>query len=91
MRDEKVDVIYELVNGTRIWQPDDPIIENLFTNGSACDALYDQIYQANLRLCQRLGVSEDGDVETIIHSFSCICELIGKRMYYYGTKSVDKP
>ena len=84
MNDKEVDVIYELLNGTRIRQSGDPEIENMFADGSACEILYDQVYRANLRLCQRLGVVEDADVETIIDSLLCICEQIGKRMYHYG-------
>lgn len=79
-----VDMVYDLVNGSRICQPNDPKVENLFDEGRECALLYDQVYEANLRLCQRLGAEEDADVEMIINSLIRIGELVGKRMFYYG-------
>lgn len=85
--DEKfIDIVYDLVNGTRIPQPNDPEVENLFAIDRECTHLYDQVYAANLRLCRRLGVEEDADVERIINSLLRIGELVGKRMYRYGAE-----
>ena len=81
-----IDIVYDLLNGTRIRQPNDPIVENLFAEGRECELLYSQVYDANIRLCQRLGVEEDADVEIIINSLLRICELTGKRMYRYGAE-----
>ena len=86
MRENTVDIIYDLVNGARIRQPEDPRVENLFATGRECEKLYNDVYEANLRLCQRLGVEEDADVEIIINSLLRIGELVGKRMYCYGTE-----
>ena len=86
MREEFVDIVYDLLSGTRIRQPDDPEVENLFEIGRECEQLYCQVYNANLSLCQRLGVEEDADVETIINALLRICELTGKRMYHYGAE-----
>ena len=86
MREEFVDIVYDLLSGTRIRQPGDPEIENLFEIGRECEQLYSQVYDANLRLCQRLGVEEDADVETIINALLRICALTGKRMYHYGAE-----
>ncbi len=86
MREEFVDIVYDLLNGTRIRQPGDPEVENLFAIGRECEQLYGLVYDANLRLCQRLGVEEDADVETVINSLLRICELTGKRMYRYGAE-----
>ena len=86
MRENYVDIIYDLLIGTRIRQPDDPEVENLFEIGRECEQLYCQVYNANLSLCQRLGVEEDADVETIINALLRICELTGKRMYHYGAE-----
>ena len=85
--DEKyMDIVYDLLNGTRIRQPGDPEVENLFAIGRECAQLYDQVYAANLRLCQRLGVEEDSDVELLINSLLRIGELLGKRMFRYGAE-----
>ena len=90
MRENYVDIIYDLLIGTRIRQPGDPEIENLFADGRECEQLYVQVYNSNLRLCQQLGVEEDADVETIINSLLKICELTGKRMYGYGAELGNK-
>ena len=90
MKDMNVDIIYDLLCGTRIWQPGDPEIENLFADGCPCEVLYEQVYRANLRLCQRLGVEEDADIETIISTLLGICKLVGKRMYCYGAELGNK-
>ena len=90
MREKHVDIIYDLLIGTRIRQPDDPEIENLFADGRECELLYAQVYNSNIRLCQRLGNEEDADVEMIINSLLRICELTGKRMYSYGAELNNK-
>jgi len=86
MNEKYMDIVYDLLNGTRIRQPGDPEVENLFAIGRECAQLYDQVYAANLRLCQRLGVEEDSDVELIINSLLRIGELVGKRMFRYGAE-----
>lgn len=90
MREEFADIVYDLLSGTRIQQPGDPEIENLFEIGRECEQLYTQVYDANLHLCQRLGVEEDTDVETIINALLRIGKLTGKRMYYYGAEFAQK-
>lgn len=90
MRNDYIDIVYSLISGTRIPQPGDPEIENLFDEGGECEELYDHIYDANLRLCQRLGTEEDRDVEIMINSFLKINELVGKRMFHYGTEFASK-
>ena len=91
MHEKTVDIVYDLLIGTRIRQPDDMVVENLFAEGRECELLYSQVYDANLRICQRLGVEEDSDVETIINSLLQICALTSKRMYYYGKEFSDQP
>ena len=86
MNEKYMNIVYDLLNGTRIRQPGDPEVENLFAIGRECAQLYDQVYDANLRLCQRLGVEEDSDVELIIHSLLRIGEVVGKRMFHYGAE-----
>ena len=90
MAEKFVDIVYDLLNGTRLRQPGDPEVENLFAIGRECEQLYSQVYDANLRLCARLGNEEDTDVETIVNSLLRICELTGKRMYRYGAEFSSK-
>ena len=84
MNEQLVDIVFDILNGTRISQPGDPDVENMFAEGRECGELYDHIYDANIRLCQKLGIEEDPDVETIINAFLKITELMGKSMFRYG-------
>ena len=47
-----------------------PWVEDEFADGKECEHLYGEIFEENMRLCQRLGSEEDSDVETIINIFS---------------------
>ena len=62
-----------------------PGIPNAFAPGQRCDVLYQQIYEARCRLCQRLGVEEDPDVEQILDSFFEINRELCLEMYLLGT------
>ena len=84
MREKMVDIVYDLMIGQRICQPGDPEVEDLFSPGRECANLYKQVYEANLRLCNRLNTEEDTDVEIIINSLLEICTIVGKRMFRYG-------
>ena len=84
MRDNHIDIVYDLVTGSRIPQVDDPVVENLFAVGRECEQLYNEVYNANLRLCKQLNVEEHADVEILVNSMLRICALVGKRMYRYG-------
>lgn len=86
MKETFVEVVYDLLNGTRIRQPGDPEVENLFSIGRECERLYSEVYNTNIRLCQRLGVEEDADVEAIVNSLLHIGKLVAMRMYRYGTE-----
>ena len=66
-------------------------VENAFAEGSFCDRLYDEVYQANIRLCERLGQPEaDPDVETIINNLLAINKHLCLKMYHYGHIFADK-
>ena len=80
------DMIYDLLTGECDPGPNDPVVENMFAKGRACEELYNNVYEANLRLCERLGVQEDADVELIINSLLRISKLLGRKMFHYGAK-----
>lgn len=61
-----------------------PGVKNAFAPGQLCDQLYQQIFEANCRLCQRLGVEEDADVECIVDCFFQINRELCLRMYQMG-------
>lgn len=81
-------LIYDLMNGSLDLSnypvKESEFVENEFAQGKYCDKAYEQIYEANRRLCQRLGVQEDKDVETIIRNFFGITEYLSMKMYDYG-------
>ena len=77
-----IEHIYETLLGERL----DPFpgVENAFAPGSRCAACYKEIYEANQRLCDRLGVEEDPDVEAIIDKFFEITRELSLKMFQYG-------
>ena len=80
------DAVYDLLTG-EIEQSDEmPAVENMFADGRTCEELYNHVYEANMRICQRLDVAEDKDVELIIDSLLRISRLLGRKMFQYGMK-----
>lgn len=61
-----------------------PGVENAFAEGSPCSILYQQVYQANLHLCERLDQETDPDVELIINNLLEINKHLCIKMYHYG-------
>ena len=83
-----VENVYEAVCGEYADEADYVIqnvrIENEFEEGKPCSEAYKQVYAANRRLCERLGVDEDPDVEMIIDSMFAITRTVGEKMFEYG-------
>ena len=59
-------------------------IENEFEERKPCSEAYKQVYAANRRLCERLGVDEDPDVESIINYMFDITRTVAEKMFAYG-------
>lgn len=80
--------IYELMLGS--WNLEDyPIeegqyVENEFMEGKFCEQAYAGIYDANRRICQKLGVEDDPDVELIIGNCFGIMNHMCMKMFDYG-------
>ena len=91
MNTQFANIVYDLLSGERLPTEGDPIVENMFAEGRTCEELYNDVYDANLRLCERLGVQEDADVELIINNLLRISRLLGTKMFHYGTKHRPKP
>ena len=89
-----VENVYEAVCGEYADEADYVIqnvrIENEFEEGKPCSETYKQVYAANRRLCERLGVDEDTDVEMIIDSTFAITRAVGEKMFEYGVALIDK-
>lgn len=86
-------IIYEKMNGfLEPWCYDSYIVqfvEDEFADGMPCEQLYRQVYDANCRLCDRLGVAEDSDVELIIDCLLKIAKQLSMKMYDYGAMQAD--
>ena len=73
--------VYEMVMGV-ITESDIPEgyakIQNEFSEGSECDKLYEEIYEAKLRIIQifHKAGDEDADVELIINHMFDICRIV---------------
>ena len=63
-----------------------PDVDDEFTEGKECQRLYDEIYDANMRLCQRLGQEEHPDVERIINNFLEMNQELCLKMFEYGRR-----
>ncbi len=60
------------------------VVQNEFVAGSFCDTAYEKIFSANQRLCNRLGVQTDKDLEEIITNMFAISKHLALKMYDYG-------
>lgn len=66
-------------------------VENEFCEGKICDTAYTEICAARQKLCDRIGVDEDTDIETIIDNYELICYHLCMKMFEYGSRfSEDK-
>lgn len=88
-------LVYDLMNGS-INLKDYPFkesefVENEFADGKLCQKAYEDLFNASMRLCLRLGVDEDRDVEMIISSFFTITEHLCMKMYDYGKRFAKEP
>lgn len=59
-------------------------VKNEFTIESKCAVAYQEIFDANLRICSKLGVQEDEDVECIVSNFFDILQYLSLKMFDYG-------
>lgn len=74
------ELIYNLMTGLYNLQavqiPESVIVEDEFQEGNPCEVLYGRMYDARERLCERLGVEEDKDIEAIINSMEGIARIL---------------
>lgn len=88
--DKLKELIFELMNGSidleRYPYPAGQIVENEYAPGKECEKLYEEVYDANRRICERLGVDEDEDVATILNCMDEICRMLAYKMFDYGVR-----
>lgn len=86
--EKRKQLIYELMTGVydlkQVQFPESKIVEDEYADGKPCAELYGRVYDAKVRLCERLGVDEDEDVETIINCMNDIAHILAMKMYDYG-------
>ena len=87
MNKELMEEIYMTLQGSYTYAGGVQGVENLFEEDACCMKLYAQVYDANQRLCERLGVvDEDDDVEIIISNMMDIERIVSMKMFEYGWK-----
>ncbi len=84
MDEEYMDWIYASVMGNLVPGYECQKVENLFETGKPCANLYRDAIEAYWRLCERLGVDEDGDGEIIINSLLNITRRVAFQMFECG-------
>ena len=87
MKNQFIQDVYDTLQGQMSDGFEVPGVENLFALGAKCELLYREVYDAERRLEERLGVDPyDEDVELIINKLSNIQDEMCRYMYYYGAK-----
>lgn len=82
-------LVYDLMNGSLDLEKapvkERDYIKNEFAEGEYCSEKYREVYEANMRLCRRLGnLAEDSDVEIIITCLLEIQEYMCMKIFDYG-------
>lgn len=88
------ELVYDLMQGAINLKeypvPEAEIVQNEYAEGARCYQLYGEVFEANRRLCERLGVQEDRDIELIIDNLLEIGKILGLKMFDYGNKFSNK-
>lgn len=91
LNDEELkELIFDLMIGSldieRFPCPASQIVANEYEDGRECEKLYGEVYEANQRICERMGVEEDDDVTTILNCMDNIARILAYKMFDYGVK-----
>ena len=79
--------VYDTLQGSLIPESCIPGVNNMFLEGSPCDAAYSKMHEAYSRLLNRLNENgEDPDVEIIIDSLLSMARILGIEMYRCGAE-----
>lgn len=80
--------IYELASGYFTKEVDHVVdeveIQDEFHEGSTCSRLYEEMTELKKKVCEKLQVDEDRDLEHIIDCMDAITKEIAMKMYDYG-------
>ncbi len=72
---------YNTLLGLLVEEARVPGVENAFAPGSVCQAAYENMRAAGRRICQRLGVEEDPDLEGVVSSMETIQKELCRRIF----------
>lgn len=85
MKEYSFDLVYDTLLGEIHDSDAVPGMENAYEDGCECDRLYNDMLEAYLRLCNRLGVQDDDiDADIIIGNLMRIQRILCEKMFYYG-------
>lgn len=87
-------LIYDLMMGSRNLEDypvkESKVVINEFEESMYCESSYNEVCDANRRICERLDVEEDDDVECIISNLLGIAKHLSMKMYDYGEYYANK-
>lgn len=89
-REEFKQLVYDLMCGSidrETFRGEEvKVVENAYAEGSECDRIYQEVYEACERVCERLGTAygEDEDVERIMDGMLEIQGILCRKMFEYG-------
>ena len=86
MEDSFVEWVYDSLTDALADDYRLPEVENVFECGKPCDILYQRVYDAYERICEKHHVEYDDDVEGIINDLLFLARELGCKMYEYGAK-----
>lgn len=84
MEKKSAELVYQRLMGFCEQPMPGVAVENLFAEGADGDRLYEEIYGARLRICQRLGVEEDQDLGLMMDCFDQMIRLVAEKMFECG-------
>ncbi len=89
MTEELLEDIYLSLQGLLTPEAAVSGVPNLFKAGGFCDAEYAKVQEACGRICTRLGVEEDGDLNQILDSLERIQAALCREMFRLGMLRVS--
>ena len=77
------DEVYESMLGLLTEEYALPDVNNAFVPGSYCDRQYARMREAYERICQRLQVEEDRDLNIMVEAMEKIQKELCRRIYFH--------
>lgn len=82
------EIIFDLMNGILELEyypvKESIYVRNEFTEESFYTKAYEEVFKANCRVCKRLGVQDNKDIELMINNLLDIGKNLSMKMFDYG-------